>query len=111
MENKMKNLLERECVPCRGGVPPLAGDSLRELLAELNGWEVVEEHHLQKSYQFKNFREAFAFVSRVSEVAEAEQHHPEVCFGWGHVEIKIWTHKIGGLSENDFIVAAKIDAP
>jgi 4a-hydroxytetrahydrobiopterin dehydratase len=107
----MKDLLERECVPCKGGVPPLRGDDIRELLAELDGWEVVDEHHLRKIYQFKNFREAFAFVNRVSELAEREQHHPDICFGWGRAEITIWTHKIGGLSENDFILAAKIDAP
>ncbi|HEY0408346.1 MAG TPA: 4a-hydroxytetrahydrobiopterin dehydratase [Pyrinomonadaceae bacterium] len=106
----MKNLLELECAPCRGGTPPLRGDDLRELLAELDGWEVVDEHHLRKVYQFKNFREAFAFVGRVSEVSEAQGHHPDICFGWGRAEITIWTHKIGGLSDNDFILAAKIDA-
>jgi 4a-hydroxytetrahydrobiopterin dehydratase len=107
----MGNLFERECVPCRGGIPPLRGDDIRELLAELDGWDVVDEHHLRKSYQFKNFREAFAFVSKVSELAEAEKHHPNICFGWGFVELTIWTHKIDGLSDNDFILAAKIDAP
>ena len=107
----MKNLLERTCVPCRGGIPPLRGDHIRELLAELDGWEVVDEQHLRKFYKFKNFREAFAFVGRVSEVAEAQQHHPNICFGWGRVEITLWTHAIDGLTESDFILAAKIDAP
>lgn len=107
----MKDLLERDCVPCRGGVAPLRGDDIGELLAELEGWESVNEHHLRKSYKFKTFREALAFVNHVSEVAEAQQHHPDICFGWGRAEITIWTHKIDGLSENDFILAAKIDAP
>lgn len=107
----MENLFERECVPCRGSIPPLHGDDLRELLAELDGWDVVGEHHLRKFYKFKNFREAFAFASKVSELAETEKHHPTICFGWGFAEITIWTHKIDGLSDNDFILAAKIDAP
>jgi 4a-hydroxytetrahydrobiopterin dehydratase len=106
----MANLASRTCVPCRGGVPPLRGGEIGELLAELDGWEVVREHHLVKTYTFKDFREALAFVNRVGQLAEEQGHHPDICFGWGRAEITIFTHKIDGLSESDFILAAKIDA-
>jgi len=106
----MSNLASRECVPCRGGVPPLKGEEISKLSAELPGWEVVNEHHLKKRYGgFEDFREALVFVDRVGELAEEQGHHPDICFGWGWAEITIWTHKIGGLSESDFILAAKID--
>jgi 4a-hydroxytetrahydrobiopterin dehydratase len=105
----MSDLANRECVPCRGGVPPLKGDELTKLLAELDGWEVVDEHHLKKSYKFADFRAAQQFVNSVGELAEEQGHHPDICFGWGHAEITIWTHKIDGLTESDFILAAKID--
>ena len=105
----MSNLASRECVPCRGGVPPLQGEEISKLSSELPGWEVVNEHHLKKKYKFEDFREALVFVDRVGELAEEQGHHPDICFGWGWAEITIWTHKIGGLSESDFIVAAKID--
>ncbi len=105
----MSGLASRECVPCRGGVPPLKGEQIKDLLSELENWEVVNEHHLKKSYAFKDFRAAQAFVNRVGELAEEQGHHPDVCFGWGKAEITIWTHKIDGLTESDFILAAKID--
>ena len=106
----MSNLSSRECVPCRGGVPPLNGTEISNLLKELDGWEVIEEHHLRKSYTFKDFREALLFVNRVGQLAEEQGHHPDICFGWGHCEVTIWTHKIDGLTESDFILAAKIDS-
>ena len=106
----MSDLAKRECIPCRGGVPPLGGAEIGELLKELDGWEVVKEHHLLKSYTFKDFREALAFVNRVGQLSEEQGHHPDICFGWGHCEVTIWTHKIDGLTESDFILAAKIDA-
>lgn len=106
----MTRLASRQCVPCRGGVPPMRGDEIKEFMNELRGWEVVDEHHLRKSFEFKDFREALEFVNRVGELAEGEGHHPDISFGWGYAEIKIWTHKIDGLSESDFILAAKIDA-
>ena len=107
----MSDLASRECVPCRGGMPPMRGDEIKEFADELGGgWEVVAEHHLQKRYEFKNFLEAQGFVQRVGELAEEQGHHPDICFGWGYAEIRIWTHKIDGLSESDFILAAKIDA-
>jgi 4a-hydroxytetrahydrobiopterin dehydratase len=106
----MQSLVSRQCVPCRGGMPPMRGEEIREFMNELQGWEVIDEHHLRKSFEFKDFREALAFVNRVGELAETEGHHPDISFGWGYAEIKIWTHKIDGLSESDFILAAKIDA-
>lgn len=105
----MSELASRECVPCRGGVPPLKGEQITKLLLELNGWKVVDEHHLKKEYKFANFREAQEFVDRVGNLAEEQGHHPDICFGWGRAEITIWTHKIDGLTESDFVLAAKID--
>ncbi len=104
-------LTERSCEPCRGGVEPLTGEALAAMLMELGGdWEVVDEHHLEKTYKFKDFAEALAFVNRVGEVAESEGHHPTICFTWGKATLKLYTHKIDGLHENDFILAAKADA-
>ena len=105
----MSELAQRQCVPCRGGVPPLAGDEIKKLHQQLKGWEVVNEHHLRKEFRFANYAEALAHVNRVSEIAEAQGHHPDICFGWGKVEVLIWTHKIDGLTESDFILVAKID--
>jgi 4a-hydroxytetrahydrobiopterin dehydratase len=103
-------LSSRHCVPCRGGVPPLAGDDLRALHAELDGgWQVVEAHHLHKVFSFGDFRTALDFTNRVGELAEAEGHHPDIRLSWGRVEIEIFTHKIDGLTESDFILAARID--
>jgi 4a-hydroxytetrahydrobiopterin dehydratase len=102
-------LSSKQCIPCRGGVPPLRGEEITKLLSQLDGWEVVKEHHLKKNYRFSNFREAQEFVSRVGDLAEEQGHHPDICFGWGNAEIQIWTHKIDGLTESDFILAAKID--
>ena len=84
-------------------------EEIAKLLPELSGWEVVNEHHLKKKYKFSDFRESLAFVNRVGELAEEQGHHPDICFGWGSAEISIWTHKIDGLTESDFILAAKID--
>jgi 4a-hydroxytetrahydrobiopterin dehydratase len=105
----MSGLASRECVPCRGGVPPLDQNAIEGLLPELDGWTAVNQHHLQKNYKLKDFPEALAFVNRVGELAEEQGHHPDICFGWGNAEIRIWTHKIDGLTESDFILAAKID--
>jgi 4a-hydroxytetrahydrobiopterin dehydratase len=106
----MSDLASKECVPCRGGVPPLAGEALVELHRQLEaGWDLVEEHHLEKEYSFQNFVEALAFTNRVGELAEAVDHHPEIFLTWGRVKLKIWTHKIDGLTESDFVWAAKAD--
>ena len=105
----MSSLSEKQCVPCMGGVPPLEGREVERLLAELDGWEVVAGHHLKKRYDFPNFQSALDFVNRVGRLAEAEGHHPDIYFGWGYAELSIWTHKIDGLTESDFILASKID--
>jgi 4a-hydroxytetrahydrobiopterin dehydratase len=105
----MNELASRECVPCRGGVPPLQGEELINLQSEVDGWEVVNEHHLCRIFKFKDFKETLDFVNRVGELAEQQRHHPDICFGWGQAEVTIWTHKIDGLTESDFILAAKID--
>jgi 4a-hydroxytetrahydrobiopterin dehydratase len=107
----MSDLASKHCVPCMGGVPPLKGEALRKVAAQLGGgWKVVDEHHLEKSYAFDDFRQALDFTNRVGEIAEAEGHHPDVHLGWGRVTLTIWTHKIDGLTESDFILAAKADA-
>src|SRR5215204_505684 len=105
-----ENLASKHCVPCHGGVPRLTAEEIEPLLAQLEGWRVVEEHHLSKEYKFKNFADALAFVNRLGETAEAEGHHPDIEFGWGYARVIIYTHAIGGLSESDFILAARIDA-
>lgn len=105
----MSNLAEKQCVPCRGGVPPLRGEELRRLAVQVPGWNIVSEHHLERSFGFPDFRQALEFVNRVGELAEQQGHHPDLLLTWGRVEVKIWTHKIDGLTESDFILAAKID--
>lgn len=105
----MSELAEKQCVPCRGGVPPLTAEEISPLAAQVAGWEVVENHHIEKTFRSKNFRNALDFVNRVGEIAEEQGHHPDLYLAWGKVEVKIWTHKINGLSESDFILAAKID--
>jgi 4a-hydroxytetrahydrobiopterin dehydratase len=104
----MSDLASKTCVPCRGGTPPLKGEKLDDLWRQIPGWEVVEEHHLRRRFRFKNFREALDFVNRVGELAEEQGHHPDVRFGWGYAEVTVYTHKIDGLTESDFILAAKI---
>ena len=102
-------LADRECVPCRGGVPPLSEDRIAQLLAELNhGWE-IEGGHLCKTYRFANFRDALACTNRIGELAESVQHHPDIWLAWGRVRIEVWTHKINGLTETDFVFCAKCD--
>ncbi|MBZ5727130.1 MAG: 4a-hydroxytetrahydrobiopterin dehydratase [Acidobacteriia bacterium] len=103
-------LAEKHCVPCRGGVPPLKGEALEKMKPQVPGWQVVDEHHLARTYAFPDFRTALEFVNRVGGIAEAEGHHPDLYLAWGKVEVKIWTHKVDGLTESDFILAAKIDA-
>jgi 4a-hydroxytetrahydrobiopterin dehydratase len=105
----MTELASKTCVPCKGGTPPLKGAELDELRGQVPEWEVVEEHHLRKVFRFKNFREALGFVNKVGELAEEQGHHPDISFGWGRVDATTWTHKIDGLTESDFIFAAKVD--
>jgi 4a-hydroxytetrahydrobiopterin dehydratase len=106
----MEDLASRDCIPCKGGVPSLVGEALREISSELgNDWQVVDEHHLEKSYRFENFRDALAFTNRVAELAESVNHHPDIELSWGRVKLTIWTHTIEGLSQADFVWAAKAD--
>ena len=106
----MAGLDQKHCVPCRGGVDPLAGDTLRQYAALLNKqWQVIDEHHLHREWMLPDFRQALAFVNRIGELAEAEGHHPDIYLAYGKVRVTLWTHKINGLHENDFILAAKID--
>jgi 4a-hydroxytetrahydrobiopterin dehydratase len=104
----MSELADRSCVPCRGGVPPLEGEELEALARQLPDWEVVDGHHLRKEFSFPDFREALTFVNKVGEVAEEEGHHPDLSFGWGRAEVVVFTHKIDGLTESDFVLAAKV---
>ena len=104
------SLASRECVPCRGGVPPLTLEQWKPLLEELgNQWKVIDGHHLTKEYSFPNFVDALGFVNRVGDVAEQNGHHPDIYLAWGKARVDIWTHKIDGLTESDFILAAKCD--
>jgi 4a-hydroxytetrahydrobiopterin dehydratase len=105
----MPDLSNKQCVPCRGGVPPLKGNELAELHRQVPQWNVVAEHHIVRSFTFPDFRKALAFVNRVGELAEEQGHHPDILLAWGKAEITLWTHKINGLTESDFIMAAKID--
>ena len=106
----MSELASKKCVPCAGGVPPLQGREVTRLLGLLgNGWKAVKGHHLEKQYDFPDFRQALAFTNRVGELAEEQGHHPDITLAWGKVVLTIWTHKIDGLTESDFIFAAKAD--
>jgi 4a-hydroxytetrahydrobiopterin dehydratase len=105
-------LAERHCVPCEGGVPPLTAAQVAPLLAHLEGWQIEdagEHEQLVKSYRFPNFVRAVDFVNRITPIAEAEGHHPDLLVTWGGVRVQLWTHAAGGLTDNDFILAAKID--
>ncbi|MDP3993110.1 MAG: 4a-hydroxytetrahydrobiopterin dehydratase [bacterium] len=107
-------LAQTKCVACEGGVPPLQGKKLEESKARLDteapGWDLRDAKHLQKEFKFKDFKNALEFVNKVGRIAEANMHHPVVNFGWGFAKVTLWTHAIDGLSENDFVMAAKIDA-
>ena len=106
----MSELAQKTCIPCRGGVLPLKGEELVALQEKLgNGWQIINEHHLEKEYIFADFRQALDFTVKVGEVAENQGHHPDIYLAWGKVKLTIWTHKIDGLTESDFILAAKAD--
>lgn len=107
----MSDLASKECVPCKGGVPPLKGADLENLSKEISvEWNVIDEHHLEKEFTFSDFQEALSFTNLVGEMAEEQGHHPDIYLAWGKVKIVIWTHKINGLTESDFIFAAKSDS-
>lgn len=103
------DLARKTCIPCRGGVPPLTPEERTPLLAELGDWRVVDGHHLGRTFVFDDFVSALAFVNRLGAIAEEQGHHPEMTVGWGRVRVEIWTHAIDGLTESDFILAAKYD--
>jgi len=105
----MSSLASKTCVACRGGVPPLKGNELEALHKQVGQWKVVNEHHITRAFAFPDFKQALEFVNRVGAVAEAQGHHPDILLAWGKAEITLWTHKIDGLTEGDFIMAAKID--
>ena len=103
------SLADQTCIPCKGGVPALKGEALAKLNAEIPDWQVVDEHHLHKVFRFPDFRKALDFVNRAGAIAEEQGHHPDILLAWGKAEITIFTHKINGLTESDFVLAAKID--
>ena len=114
MEESMNGvpLAERHCVPCEGGAPPLNAEQVAPMLAQLDGWRVEDagdHEQLVKRFRFPDFVSAVGFVNQITPVAEAEQHHPDLAVSWGRVGVQLWTHAAGGLTDNDFILAAKID--
>ncbi|NLY67426.1 MAG: 4a-hydroxytetrahydrobiopterin dehydratase [Tissierellia bacterium] len=106
----MADLASKKCIPCSVGAPSLMEDEIEELKKSLKeGWEVIDNKKLKKIFKFRNFKEALDFTNKIGAIAEEEGHHPDIHLSWGRVVIELWTHKIGGLHENDFILAAKID--
>ena len=107
MASELSNM---ECVPCKGGAAPLKGEEIEKLHRKIDtDWNIIEEHHLEKSFSFLDFRQALDFTNKVGELAESQGHHPDIYLSWGKVKLTIWTHKIDGLTESDFIFAAKVD--
>jgi 4a-hydroxytetrahydrobiopterin dehydratase len=104
----MTDLAGKTCVPCRGGVPPLGADEINRLLGQVAGWSAENQHHITRTFEFPDFAQALAFVNKVGAVAEEQGHHPDIYLTWAKVRIDIWTHKVDGLTESDFILAAKI---
>lgn len=108
--NEKMSLSDKKCVPCEGGVQPLGEKEIQGYFEELeNGWEVLDNKKIKKEFKFQDFKTALDFVNKAGEIAENESHHPDITLSWGRVVVLIWTHAIGGLSENDFILAAKIE--
>lgn len=109
MSEQGSELASRTCEACRSDTPPMKSDEIARLSPQIPQWQVIEDHHLRRGFRFKNFREALDFVNSVGELAEEQGHHPEIHFGWGHAELEVWTHKIDGLTQSDFVFAAKVD--
>ncbi len=109
----MTDLLNKKCVPCEGGLTPFDISEIHKYQKKIDGWEVIKDnknnYFIEKNFIFKNFVESQSFVNKVGEISENEGHHPDISYGWGYAKINISTHAIEGLSENDFILAAKID--
>lgn len=100
----------KQCIPCRGGIPPLTRNEAEDYLKEVPGWTLATDAtRIQRHFTFENFTAAVAFVNRVADLSEKEGHHPDITFGWGYCDIVLYTHKIKGLHENDFIMAAKFN--
>lgn len=108
-EEPVSRLSSKRCVPCRDGMPSLAADESKALLGELDGWTIADGPRLTKTWKFPDFATALAFVNRIGVIADAEDHHPDIALSWGKVGVELWTHAASGLTENDFIVAAKVD--
>jgi 4a-hydroxytetrahydrobiopterin dehydratase len=105
----VNELATQKCAPCEGGTPALKGRALEEFAEKLgHGWKIIDDHHLEKEFEFKDFQQALAFTNQVGALAEEQGHHPDISLGWGKVRVTLWTHSVDGLSENDFILAAKI---
>jgi len=103
-------LADQQCIPCRGGIPPLPRERIDVLLAQLEpGWELTANGHLLRTYEFRDFAKAMEFANRVADIAEEQAHHPDLHVAWGKCAVEIWTHKIDGLTESDFFLAAKTD--
>ncbi|MDT8375803.1 MAG: 4a-hydroxytetrahydrobiopterin dehydratase [Mariprofundaceae bacterium] len=107
----MSDLKTRTCVPCQGGIPPLSPDEANALMGQVEGWELIESAtRIRRTFTFDNFMQAQAFAVKVGNLAESENHHPDITYGWGFCTVVFYTHKIGGLHENDFIMAAKVNS-
>jgi 4a-hydroxytetrahydrobiopterin dehydratase len=104
-----EKLADQTCIPCRGGVPPMKGRELKRILQLVPQWKATNQHHISRAFVFPDFKRALDFVNRVGDVAERQGHHPDILLAWGKAEITLWTHKIDGLTQSDFIMAAKID--
>jgi 4a-hydroxytetrahydrobiopterin dehydratase len=104
-----EDLASQSCVPCRGGTPAIKQSELKQIQQQVPRWKAVGEHHITRTFTFSDFKQALEFVNRVGEIAEQQGHHPDILLAWGKVEITLWTHKIDGLTQSDFIMAAKID--
>ena len=110
MAGNNEKLNQLQCSPCRLGGEPLKPDQWAEYAKQIDGnWQVVDGHHLERTFKFKNFKQALAFTNQIGDLAEQQGHHPDIHLSWGQVIVRLWTHKIDGLHENDFILAAKID--
>ena len=110
MEDSCSILAKKDCIPCKGGVPPLKGAELTALGVQLgHDWKIVDEHHLEKTFSFPDFQTALDFTVKIGAIAEQEGHHPDIALAWGNVGVTVWTHKINGLTESDFVLAAKVE--
>ncbi len=105
----MSELSQKNCVPCRGGTPPLKGKELAAYSKQVPAWQVTDEHQIARTFKLPDFKSALALVNRIGDLAEQQGHHPDIELAWGKVKVILWTHAVGGLSESDFIMAAKID--